>query len=31
VRRILRDGHDADLIARAERGALPHQRNRASK
>jgi hypothetical protein len=31
VRRILREGHDADLIARAERGALPHQRNRASK
>jgi hypothetical protein len=30
VRRILRDGHDADLVNRAERGALPHQRNRAS-
>jgi hypothetical protein len=30
VRRILREGHEADLIARAERGALPHQRNHAS-
>jgi hypothetical protein len=27
VRRILREGYEADLIARAERGALPHQRN----
>lgn len=31
VRRILREGHEADLIARAERGTLPHQRKRASK
>jgi hypothetical protein len=31
VRRILREGHEAELIARAERGALPHQRKRASK
>jgi hypothetical protein len=30
VRRILREGCDADLIARAERGAMPHQRNRAN-
>jgi hypothetical protein len=30
VRRILREGRDADLTSRAERGALPHQRNHAS-
>jgi hypothetical protein len=30
ARRILREGHEAELIARAERGALPHQRKRAS-
>ncbi len=30
VRRILHEGRDADLINRAERGALPHQRNHAS-
>jgi hypothetical protein len=31
VRRILHEGHEADLIRRAERGALPHQRNHTSK
>jgi hypothetical protein len=30
ARRILREGHEAELIARAERGTPPHQRNRAS-